>query len=213
MNEQQQNDEDQQQTNKSPDSKPAAAHLVEPETQQEQALLFGQYDDPMEGVEHEEQEAPLRIIDGTPPPSGTQNPNSYESSSSLSEDDDDGGNNEQLVTLQQEAPPKMRRMHGLQRMSSQGADSNSSNSQRAPSSQNSSRDWGWFFGDLHLDENGNPIPQNSEKGGKDDISSKSDGNGGAFCVWLKTELEHGNLLWIIFSFCLPFPLPQNHPQT
>ena len=36
---------------------------------------------------------------------------------------------------------------------------------------------GWFFGDIHLDENGNPIRQSSEKSfaGKDDLKSSEDG--------------------------------------
>jgi len=206
---------DQQRTNRTPEhSSSHVAHLVEPEAsnnrnysmqqqhhhqQQQREETF----DAMEGVEEDEPEAPLRIIEhGT---LSAQGPGGeYHSSSSLSTDvgddgDDDGDNNdhhhhhhqhdgdEQLVTLQEEAPPKMRRMGGLQRMSSQGADSNSSNSQRAPSSQNSSRDWGWFFGDLHLDENGNPIRQNSEK----DQKIKSDENG---------AFEFDILLFLLFCW-------------
>lgn len=177
-------------TNRTPEhSSSQVAHLVEPDApnnrnnnmqQQQQKQHGDEMCDPMEGVEAEPG-APLRIIEpGTL--SSAQGPGGeYHSSSSLSTEgcndgDDDGDNDpqggEQLVTLQTEAPPKMRRMGGLQRMSSQGADSNSSNSQRAPSSQNSSRDWGWFFGDLHLDENGNPILPNI-----DDKKIKSDENG------------------------------------
>ena len=177
----------------SPDAKAPAPALVEPE------IPPPPFDnDPMEGVVHDydhHHKAPLRLIDGTPPPQH------YHSSSSLSEDDedDDGDNNdhhqfqqqhsnsEHLVTLQEGAPLRntMRRMarSSLRRMSSdgQGSHSSSTNSQRALSSQNSSRDWGWFFGDLHLDENGNPIPQSSEKGGnKGDI--KSSGDGACVCV-------------------------------
>ena len=124
-----------------PDSKAA---LVEPESREQQFE-----NDPMEGVvEHvnsdvTNDEAPLRIIDGTPPTPRGRNGAVDHCNSSLS-DEDDG--DEQLVNLQQEATPSssrgnMRRTGNLQRMSSQGADSSSSNSQRAPSSQNSSRDW------------------------------------------------------------------------
>jgi len=177
----------------SPDSKAPAPALVEPEIPPPPSD-----NDPMEGVVHDDDhhKAPLRLIDGTPPPQH------YHSSSSLSEDDEDDGdhlqfqqqqphsNSEHLVTLQEGAPLRntMRRMarSSLRRMSSQGDGSHSSstNSQRALSSQNSSRDWGWFFGDLHLDENGNPIPQSSEKGGnKGDIKSSGDGACVRACVF------------------------------
>ena len=162
------------------------AHLVEPEMsntaqhhqqqqlQQNNALSF----DPMEGIEEEEEGAPLRIIiEGRPLLSasggaGAGGGSMYNDSSSSLSTDGDGGR-EHLVTLQQEAPPKIRRMGGggLQRMnSSGGGDSVSTNSQRAHS--NNSGDW--FFGDLHLDENGNPIRQSSEQL-KDNIKSSDNG--------------------------------------
>jgi hypothetical protein len=115
---------------------------------------------------------------------GYNNNNPNDSNSSLSSTDDDedddhrhrhhqhhmgnNSNREQLVTLQREAPPRaMRRVMMMMEQQQQqqrpssgggGGDSISTNSQRAPSS-NYSGDW--FFGDLHLDENGNPIRQNN----------------------------------------------------
>jgi hypothetical protein len=90
----------------------------------------------------------------------------YYSSSSLSGDEDI--EDEQLVNLQG-APRQLPSMNSRESLSS---------SQRAPSSQNSSRDWGWFE-DVHFtDRGGNPDTEQS--GHSDKTESKSSIDNGTY---------------------------------